>query len=171
MESKILFKEEQKFTQWWLWLLLLVPFFFVIYNFFNAKKVISVIEENGNDGFVHALSETNIAYGSIIPVIILLLVLLLFVLMKLKTTIITEHIKMAYFPFFSKTWKWEDIKTANIITYGFVGYGIRISFKHGMVYNVKGNKGLALILKNGKKIVIGTQKPEELEKIIQGIFK
>jgi len=30
-----------------------------------------------------------------------------------------------------------------------------------MAYNVYGNKGVKLILKNKKKILIGTQKPEE----------
>tara|TARA_R110000868_G_scaffold356319_1_gene617853 strand:+ start:624 stop:761 length:138 start_codon:yes stop_codon:yes gene_type:complete len=42
---------------------------------------------------------------------------------------------------------------------------------HGMVYNVKGNKGLALHFTNGKKVVLGTQKPEELEKIIKDCHK
>ena len=39
-----------------------------------------------------------------------------------------------------------------------------------MVYNVKGTKGLALLLKNGKKIVLGTQRPEELEHILRRIL-
>src|SRR5690554_7570605 len=48
---------------------------------------------------------------------------------------------------------------------GFVGgWGIRFTMKYGTVYNIKGNKGLFVKLKNGKTFIVGTQKPEELEK-------
>ncbi|MGB5272717.1 MAG: hypothetical protein WBN39_01570, partial [Flavobacteriaceae bacterium] len=67
---------------------------------------------------------------------------------------------------FNKQFKWEDIDKAEIIKYRFVGFGIRLSFKYGTVYNIKGNLGMALHLKDGKKYLIGTQKPEELQKAI-----
>lgn len=52
-----------------------------------------------------------------------------------------------------------------VINYGFVGgWGIRLWTKYGTVYNVSGNKGLFIKLKNGKTMVIGTQKSQELEK-------
>ena len=35
-----------------------------------------------------------------------------------------------------------------------------------LAYNVKGKMGLQLVLKNGKKILIGTQKTEELKQIL-----
>ena len=164
MIPKILFQEEQKFTQWWLWLLLLAPVGFIFYNL--LQPIINNISYTDDNAVAAVLSK-----DFWIPLLILLLILILFLLLKLKTEITSEAIHMRYYPLFSKTWKWEDIATAEVITYGFVGYGIRISIKYGMVYNVKGNKGLALTLKNGKKVVIGTQKPEELERIFRGILK
>jgi hypothetical protein len=55
----------------------------------------------------------------------------------------------------------EVRKYSPIKEYG--GWGFRYGFKNGKAYNISGNMGLQLILKNGDRILIGTQKPEELE--------
>lgn len=52
-----------------------------------------------------------------------------------------------------------------IMEYG--GWGIKFGFGKGIAYNVSGNRGVQLELNNGKKILIGSQKPEELETAIQ----
>ena len=55
-----------------------------------------------------------------------------------------------------------------MINYGFVGgWGIRLFTDYGTVYNTRGNKGLALKLQNGKRLVIGTQREDELKSVIQ----
>ena len=55
-----------------------------------------------------------------------------------------------------------------MINYGFVGgWGIRLFTKYGTIYNTSGNKGLALELHDGKKLVIGTDKEEELKNFIE----
>lgn len=151
---KILFKEEQKFTQWWLWLVLLVSFVFPL----------GIILKEIYDG-----ASLNILFISTpIPVVILL-----FLSMNLKTEISDSIIKMSYFPFLvKKNVKWEEVKTAKVVNYGFVGgWGIRLWTKYGTVYNVRGNKGLAIELNDGKKFLIGTQKPEELQKVIKGLLQ
>ena len=59
---------------------------------------------------------------------------------------------------------------AEIVNYGFVGgWGIRLWTKYGTVYNMRGNKGLAIALTDGNKFLIGTQKPEELTAILEKI--
>ncbi|WP_253187464.1 hypothetical protein [Mangrovimonas sp. DI 80] len=88
--------------------------------------------------------------------------------MKLTTRINKSGIEMSFFPFVKKTTKWSDIKTAQVINYGFVGgWGIRLWTKYGTVYNMKGNKGLAIELLNGKKFLIGTQKEAELTSLLK----
>lgn len=75
---------------------------------------------------------------------------------------------MSFFPFVKKTTKWTDMKKAEVINYGFVGgWGIRLRTKYGTVYNIKGNKGLAIELLNGKKYLIGTQKETEMYEIVK----
>ena len=44
------------------------------------------------------------------------------------------------------------LKSAKIVNYGFVGYGIRLGSQYGTIYNVNGNKGFAIELSNGKKV-------------------
>ncbi|MGB5377127.1 MAG: hypothetical protein WBN26_04005, partial [Muriicola sp.] len=60
---------------------------------------------------------------------------------------------------------------AQVVKYSpLIGYGLRFWTPHGTVYNVKGNRGLSLILKNGKKCMIGTQRYREVEDIIQRLL-
>lgn len=67
-----------------------------------------------------------------------------------------------------KSVEWEDVKQAKVVDYGFVGgWGIRFGTEYGTVYNIKGKKGLAIELNNGKKFLIGTQKEEELNEVLQ----
>ena len=75
---------------------------------------------------------------------------------------------MNFFPFKKKRVEWNEIKNTKVINYGFVGgWGIRLWTKYGTVYNMKGNKGLAIELKNGKKFLIGTQKETELRNVME----
>lgn len=160
MDSKILFQEQQKFTQWWLWLILISP---VIILFYSLMSSILKHPNHAAGNYSFSVLPSNDFWLSLL---IMLFVLLLFLLLNLKTKINQKTFAIQYFPFFSKSWTWDDIETAKLVTYGFVGYGIRISLKYGKVYNVKGNKGAAITLKNGNKYLVGTQKPEELERIL-----
>lgn len=146
---KVAFVEEQKFTQWWLWLLL-----FAI----TAVPLFAFIE------------------GGTLPsatfVIVMGLIIVLFGILKLKTRIDKECISMIYFPFIKKSVGWDQISEASVIDYGFVGgWGIRVWTKYGTVYNVRGKIGLLLKLKNGKSFVIGTQKEAELRDALKMLEK
>jgi len=154
------FKEEQKFTQWWLWLLLIV---LAAIPFFGIYKQIILGEVFGNK----PMSDT----GLIIAAIISSAVLILFWLSKLETEIDQNGIRIKFFPLVNRVVSWEEVKSAQVLNYGFVGYGIRIATAYGTVYNTKGNIGLAIELKNGKKLLVGTQKKEELSEIVGNNFK
>nr|MBP6978828.1 hypothetical protein [Lentimicrobiaceae bacterium] len=48
------------------------------------------------------------------------------------------------------------------------GWGYRMGGKKaGVAYNISGNMGLQLELKNGKKILLGTKKPVEMEEALK----
>ncbi len=90
--------------------------------------------------------------------------------MNLKTEIDQKEIRMNFFPFIKKRIEWKDVKKAEVLNYGFVGgWGIRLFTDYGTIYSTKGNKGLALELQSGKRLVIGTQKEAELNRIIEKI--
>jgi len=142
---KPLFTEKQRFNQWWLWLLLATSL---------AVPAILVFKETQKP-------------GGFSGIIIIVLVIILFVVLRMKTTITQQNIQLVYFPFVWKTINLSDIETMKVINYGFVGgWGIRLWTRYGTVYNIRGNKGLHIKLKNGKQLVIGTQKSQELEKVV-----
>ncbi len=151
------FKEEQKFTQWWLWLIL-IPI--GVLPIIGIYKQLTKGEEFGDK----PMSDL----GLIIFSIFIFSLLGLFFIMKLKTSIDKNGIRMNFFPFVKKKVNWSEIKNAKVVNYGFVGgWGIRLWTKYGTVYNMKGNKGLAIELKSGKKILIGTQRETELNQVLE----
>ena len=135
------FKESQKFSQWWLWLLLLSLGALLFY-----------------------MGPANLG------ALILLVVSLLFLVMRLVTQVDQDGIRYRFFPFIKRHYQWHEIASARVVDYGFVGgWGIRLFTSYGTIYNVKGSKGLAVELKDGKKFCLGTQKPEELQNILSSI--
>ena len=148
---KVQFTEKQKFTQWWIWLILIGLSIIPIYGIYEQLII-------GNPVGNKPVSDTGM--------IILSIFIFSFIYFNWYMTLITEinsdGIKMRFVPFVKKTIKWSELKSIKIVNYGFVGYGIRLGSKYGTVYNINGNKGLAIELKNGKKYVIGTQKEIEL---------
>ena len=83
-----------------------------------------------------------------------------FVYIELRTEVDGRGIRVRLRPIATHVFKWENIERVEPITYGFVGYGLRFSFKYGTVYNIKGNRGVAVYLKDGGRFVIGSQRQE-----------
>lgn len=107
----------------------------------------------------------------ILPV---LLIMVLFFLMNLKTTIDAKGIHIQFFPFIRnpKVFLWNDIKKIELTKYQpmveYGGYGIR-GLGDDKAYNIQGDIGLKLYFKDGKKTMIGTQKPDEINKVVREI--
>jgi len=151
------FKEEQKFTQWWLWHSLIGIGFLPIYGIYKQL----IIGKQFGERPIFDI-------GLIVFSIFVFGLILMFRLMKITTEINQNEISMHFFPFTRKEVKWNEIKIAEIVNYGFVGgWGIRLWTRYGTIYNTKGNKGLAIELKSGKKFLIGTQKENELSELLE----
>ncbi len=159
MNHKILFGEKQKFTQWWLFLLLCLPLVMIFLSF-DWSQSSENINDSGNGSFSIILPE-----GFFVILTVVILTLLFFKYASLTVQIDKEKIGIKHLIFYRRTIYWKDVKAVKTVKYGFVGYGIRLSLNHGTVYNVKGNKGLEVTFNNGSKCLIGTQRPEELFKI------
>ncbi|HHH54139.1 MAG TPA: hypothetical protein ENK91_10805 [Bacteroidetes bacterium] len=154
------FKEKQKFTQWWLWLILIGIGFIPIIGLYKQLVLKQFFGDNPMSDF-----------GLIVFSLIIFLIIGMFFLIALETEMSDTGIKMKFIPFVEKRIKWNEIKNAELIKYGFSGFGIRISLKYGTIYNMKGKYGLFIELKNGEKILIGTQKEKELKEIINIYLK
>ena len=143
----ILFKENQKFNQKWLWIIL----------FLTAITPISILILD--EGF--KLDTTNFVLISM-----MLLPLFLIYFTELRVEISRESLKYQFYPFHLKVYEiqHDEIETYDQITYSplkdYGGWGINHTVK-GSAYNISGNKGVKMILKNGKKILFGSQKAKE----------
>lgn len=96
----------------------------------------------------------------------MLLLVALFRYLELRTEIDSRGIRVRLRPISSEVFTWDQIREVEVITYGFVGYGLRFSAKYGTVYNTRGNKGVAITLRSGSRYVIGTQNPEDIKQIL-----
>lgn len=158
----IYFIETQKFKQWWIWLILLIPF---------ASSIIALYNSPNDFSDQGILSST---IGGLVAVSIVGLLLFSF---TLKTEINQTGISYRFMPFHfkMKTIEWNELQDCYVREYKpimeYGGWGIRYSFKNGKAYNTMGNKGLQLIFKNNKQLLIGTQKEEELTKLIEQLKK
>ncbi|MEM6842225.1 MAG: hypothetical protein AAF632_08360 [Bacteroidota bacterium] len=145
------FEETQKFTQWWLWPILIIarllPFAFI-----DWEQLLK-----------NPTNYTGLFIGGFIS----LGVIAFFRYVELKTKINRDRIIINFSILGNRKIEWSQVKNIKLIEYGFVGYGLRFSPKYGTVYNVKGNQGLAIDLKGGDKILIGTKRPPEIEKLIE----
>jgi hypothetical protein len=155
------FKEVQKFTQPWIFIIL------VITLLISANPIIT----NWNN-IVHQPISKSFSFFSG-PIIIALVTV--FVLnIKLITKIDEKGIQYQFFPINLnlKCISWETIDSCYIRKYNAVteygGWGLKFSFRKniGRAFTTKGAIGLQLVLKNGKRLLIGTQKRYELEKTL-----
>jgi hypothetical protein len=153
---KMYFCETQKFNQLWLWILLFFIASSPFYGVYEQSKLISEITYKSL--FDEIVFSMCMSFG----------LLLLVYSIRLETNIDSEAVRIYFFPFVRKDFLFEDIKEMEVLDYGFIGgWGIRFWTKYGTVYNIKGTKGLRIVLKNGKKYLIGTQKPEQLKEALK----
>lgn len=153
---KTLFYESQRFTQWWVWIIIIgcgIPFAIgIVQQVFLGKTF-------GDN----PMSNTGLITGFILYVAFTVL----FFLLKLETSITEQGISFRFFPFVSKKVLFSEIENMEVINYGFVGgWGIRFTMKYGTVYNIRGNMGVLVKLKKGKTFIIGTQQPNVLKNSI-----
>lgn len=157
--SVILFEEKQRFNQWWLVLILLIPFVVMLYI------------TTGQLLFHIAFGDQIISDGALLVMDgFYLLFLVFFFNIKLITQIKTNGIQLVFKPFSDvHIYSWEDIKTISMVQYAplrdYMGWGIR-SGKNGEAFTVKGNKALKIVFTNNHSLLIGTQLPQEIEAIL-----
>lgn len=156
-----IFIEEQKFTQSWLFIGLAFGLIVVTMPIIKDWAHISQ----------GSLGEMLNDLGGIL---IILLVFTLFIFFKLKTRIDEKGVYYQYLPFhFSYRFlPWNSISKCYVRNYDAIfeygGWGLKFSFRKskGKSFTVKGDVGLQLELMDGKKILIGTQKKEEIQRTI-----
>ena len=154
-----IFKEEQRFTQLWLIVLMAVSITVPI-----AIMTQEYLKENTK-------MTTNQFVFTLFGILISALFIFTF---KLTTRIDEKGIHYQFFPFHFKLKliSWSQISKAYVRTYDpigeYGGWGLKggWSKSKGKAINVSGDIGIQLELNNGKKLLIGTQKKENAINVI-----
>jgi len=146
--AQYIFKETQRFTQLWIWAILLIVTGITVYGI---------------------ITQPFEGWEAVLPLVIIGLVITLFINMKLETRIDENSLTFSFFPLIGKRKYWLDqIESLELIEYNslvkFGGWGIRYNLDM-WGYNVGGKHGLIVTLKD-KKFLLGTQKPVEMQKAI-----
>lgn len=109
-------------------------------------------------------------WGAVIALSTLVLVTALFLAASLETTVDREAITIAFHFLWPKrrlpisdVRKAEATKYRPFLDYG--GYGVRLGFR-GWAFNVSGDEGVLVETKDGSRVMIGSQRPKELEAAI-----
>lgn len=138
------FREEQRFRESWLWLLLAIPL---------AIAVWALLVTPGGP-----------RVGRIAVVLVILAVGALFGLARLETTVTADAVVVM----FHGLWPTRRIKLDDIAEYAPMrysmwdsgGWGVHFGLA-GLTYNVSGNEGLHFRLTSGARVLVGTQHPGE----------
>ncbi|CAL2076306.1 hypothetical protein [Tenacibaculum sp. 190524A02b] len=154
------FKEEQKFTQSWFIIFLIlgaiVPMILVVKKYFNGEMTVT---------------------GVLTFILTLMFCLGIFWAIKLRTKIDEKGIHYQFFPFHikTKTIQWSQVQEVYVRKYDAIseygGWGLRVGTlwkgKKGIAVSVRGDLGLQIQLKNSKKILIGTQKETAINRVLK----
>ena len=122
----------------------------------------------------HPMTDSGLIITFVAVVILMACMFFLLVSAKLTTKIDSRGIRYQFYPFHLRVHciNWDQVDHYNVISYHPVkeygGWGFRY-FKRKRAFNVSGDKGLQLILKDGKKLLIGTQKGRELSDFLARI--
>lgn len=157
--SDNLYTESQKFRQWWLWLLIVCLNLFLISLLFKNLIV--------DPDFISAQQGTSLLYSWIF----VLVLSLFFLSFKLDTIVREDGIYVRFFPIHRKqrVYIWQDLDQVYIRKYEalgeYGGWGFR-GLGNNRALNVSGKVGLQLVLKDGRRMLIGTQKAKELSDLL-----
>jgi hypothetical protein len=159
-ETEILFEEIQQFTK-----ASVRDFIKVLFGIVFIALIVSLILQKGK------MTDYNRLLIIILP---LLLVANFILASKLIMQIRTDGIYVRFPPWQSKfsIYNWTDVAEIFVRDYGtmreFMGWGIRYA-PGKMGYIVAGNSCIEIVFKNGNKVLITTQKANEINDVLRRI--
>jgi hypothetical protein len=159
-DDQVFFREEQSFRQPWVWACVLGPMLLIACGI--AWQVMS-----GKPWGSHPLP-----IAALLWIEVLLAVIALWVYkMRLVTEVRADALRVQF------RWLWRpriipfaEIQSYHAVTYNplreYGGWGIRYGGAGDMAYNVSGDRGVRLEFTNGGRLLVGSQRPEELARAL-----
>ena len=165
------FEEVQKFSQRWLWILLIVMTVVSVATFGYGMVEQLVFKRPWGDRPMSDMALLLTGTGVIVFVIAMLY---LFYTLRLMTRVDASGIFIRFYPLRGKLIHFMEVASCEARTYRplyeYGGWGIKYG-RSGKAYNMSGDRGAQLVLKNDKRILIGSQRADELADIINRFIK
>ncbi|MDH4071103.1 MAG: hypothetical protein OEV30_11855 [Ignavibacteria bacterium] len=168
--STPLYIEEQRFRQPWVWI-------GIALSIVGLLPLWHGLYQQLGEGIPWGDNPTSDTVLIVVVAGMTLLILGIMIMLlnaRLVISITRDQIGYRFRPFHRREHviRWDEVAKAEIRSYRpimeYGGWGIRIG-AGGRAYNVSGTDGLQLELKDGRKVLFGTQKPHELGAVVQQI--
>jgi hypothetical protein len=160
----ILFTEKQYFRQTWLWVPVVLLVGLSWYGF--IQQVVYRKPFGAHPAPDGVLVVIWAVFGLGFPIF--------FLSFGLTTELREDGLQIRFSPFYRRFIGLQDIQSFTVKEYhplkDYGGWGVKWSSKHGMAYNVSGNRGVQLELRDGTRVLIGSQKPELLANALEGLL-
>lgn len=161
------FFEVQQFRQWWVWATL-VPVTLGTVGIFAYGMIRQL--GLGRPFGDHPMPDTALAIFGPLTMLISLGVLWLMWATKLEIQVRPDGVHVRFFPFLRRYLRFGQIRSCEACTYHpireYGGWGVRIR-RGKRAYSVSGNQGVQLVLDDGKQLLLGSLRSEELARAIQ----
>jgi len=172
--EKVFFKEEQKFGSVSLYVSMGLIYAATVGFLLYGNILQFVYHQPWGD---NPVSDNGLILMTVLILVVLAVSAYLLFGSRLVTEINSKGIMYNFYPFFKKE---KHISKDLIITHElrkykpimeYGGWGIKKGQKgRGDAFNVKGNIGLQLVLKDGKKVLFGTQRPDALKRAMMKLM-
>lgn len=149
------FTERQRFTQWWIWAILLGPTVLFWYGAFY--QLVLGMPWGTRPAPDLVLFAIRLLGGVLLPGVL--------IGVRLETEVRDDgvHVRFAPFQRRFRSWRFQEIAQMAPRSYAplkeFGGWGVRVAAS-GTAYTVSGRTGIQLVLRTGRRVLIGTQQPD-----------
>jgi len=161
------FVEIQRFTQRWLWVLLIFTMLILVSVFAHGFVEQLVFGRPWGD---RPVSDGMLVLTGSAVILFSMGMVYLFYSLRLITEARKDGLYIRFYPLWGKLIPYSSIQHCAARTYKplseYGGWGIKYG-RSGWAYNIVGNKGVQLVLEGGKRIMVGSQCAEELEHAIR----
>lgn len=165
---KNLFEEKQRFTQWWLWVIIAPTTLGILFLFGHGIYQQMILGEPWGD---RPMTDEMLVIVSLFSVTAMVVMVIAFFASVLEVVVDKGGVAYKYFPLVRS---WRRIEKENVQSFehhqGLVlSYGIQMDLSGNRTVNVKGRDTIELTMNDGSKLRVGTQRPQEFMSALQAM--
>ncbi len=161
LSGSTVYHEEQRFRQWWLWVLVAGLTALGWWSF--AQQILLGRPFGGNPAPDWGVWLLWLVIGVGLP--------LFFARLELVLEVTSRELLIRYRPLSKRVLRLDEIERLEVRSYSpigeYGGWGIKGWSRKKVAYNVSGHRGVDLTLRDGRRVMLGSQRAEELAETIE----